>query len=33
MRAISGNTLLAGPGLPLNATQHAVVLTYPVGAS
>jgi hypothetical protein len=30
--AISGNTLLAGAGLPLNATQHAVVVAYQLGA-
>ena len=31
--AISGGTLLAGAGLPLNATQHAVVVAYQLGAS
>jgi len=31
--AISGGTLLAGAGLPLNATQHAVVIAYQLGAS
>jgi glucose dehydrogenase len=30
--AISGNTLLAGAGLPLNATQHAVMVAYQLGA-
>jgi outer membrane protein assembly factor BamB len=31
--AISGDTLLAGAGLPLNTTQHAAVVAYRVGAS
>ena len=31
--AISGDTLLAGAGLPLNTTQHAVVVAYQLGAS
>ena len=31
--AISGGTLLAGAGLPLNTTQHAVVVDYQLGAS
>jgi outer membrane protein assembly factor BamB len=30
--AISGNTLLAGAGLPLNATQHAVMVAYQLAA-
>jgi len=30
--AISGSTLLAGAGLPLNATQRAVVVAYQLGA-
>ncbi len=31
--AISGGTLLAGAGLSLNTTQHAVVVAYQLGAS
>jgi outer membrane protein assembly factor BamB len=31
--AISGGTLLAGAGLPLTTTQHAVVVAYQLGAS
>lgn len=30
--AISGNTLLAGAGLPVNTTQHPVVVAYQLGA-
>ena len=30
--AISGDTLLAGAGLPLSTTQHPVVVAYQLGA-